>query len=283
MIFVFGFGLSACSSEINGTELPKIVVSTSIIGDVAEKVNGDAFDIEILLSAGVDPHGYQPTPKDVAAIIDADLVLINGYGLEEFLSSILNENDLSGKIVIVSEGVDVNQNDPHVWMDPMNVVIWVENITDAFAELQPDNEAEFRENSRDYIRDLNELDNWIFETIEQMPVEGRVLISDHLSLGYFAERYGFEQAAAISHSASSLAEPSALELAELIDLIVELGIPAIFVGHDVNPDLANSLSEDLGIDLIELYIGSLSSIDGPAGTYLDLMRFNVDAIVSALK
>lgn len=283
ILFLLIFILSACDSSASESDLPQIVVSTSIIGDVAEQISGGALDIKVLLPAGVDPHSYQPTPQDIAAITDADLVLINGYGLEEYLNSILNDEEFNEKTIVVSEGIEIDDGDPHVWLDPTNVIVWVENISDAFVELHPDNESEFRENARDYISQLSELDSWIFETIDQIPMENRVLVSDHLSMGYFAERYGFEQAAAISHSASSLAEPSAQELAELVDLIIDLGLPAVFIGHDVNPELAESLTGDLGIMLVELYIGSLSTGDGPAGTYLELMRYNVEAISSALK
>jgi ABC-type Zn uptake system ZnuABC Zn-binding protein ZnuA len=277
------FILSACDSNTGESDPYQIVVSTSIIGDVAEQINGGILNIKVLLAPGVDPHSYQPTPQDIAAITEADLVLINGYGLEEYLNSILNDEEYNEKIIVVSEGIEIDDGDPHVWLDPTNVVVWAENISDAFAVLQPENETEFRENARDYIQQLNELDNWIFDTLDQIPLKNRVLVSDHLSMGYFADRYGFEQAATISHSASSLAEPSAHELAELIDLIIDLGLPAVFIGHDVNPELAESLTSDLGIMLVELYIGSLSTDEGPASTYLELMRYNVEAIASALK
>ena len=275
--------LSACSSPEGDSDRLKIVVSTSIIADVAEQISGGIFEMEVLLPAGVDPHGYQPAPQDIAAITDAEIVLINGYGLEEFLNSILDVNLLNEKIITVSERVEINSDDPHVWMDPTNVMIWVENIADAFVDLKPDMENEIRANADDYIRQLQELDTWITGTVEQIPEQNRVLVSDHLSLGYFAKRYGFEQAGTITQSASSLAEPSASELADLIDLIRDMNLPAVFIGHESNPDLAERLTADLEIQLVELFIGSLSPDDGPAGSYLDLMRFNVEAITSALK
>jgi ABC-type Zn uptake system ZnuABC Zn-binding protein ZnuA len=277
------FVLSACSSPESDSDSLKIVVSTSIIADVAEQISGGIFEMVVLLPSGVDPHGYQPAPQDIAAITDAEIVLINGYGLEEFLNSILDENLLNKKIITVSEGVEINSGDPHVWMDPANVMIWVENIADAFVVLKPDMENEIRANAESYIQQLQELDAWIMGSVGQIPEQNRVLVSDHLSLGYFANRYGFEQAGTITQSASSLAEPSASELADLIDLIREMNLPAIFIGQESNPDLAERLTTDLEIKMIELFIGSLSPEDGPAGSYLDMMRFNVEAITSALK
>ena len=283
LVFSLILALSACSSPESDGDRLKIVVSTSIIADVAEQISGGIFEMEVLLPAGVDPHGYQPAPQDIAAISDAEIVLINGYGLEEFLNSILDVNLLNEKIITVSEGVEINSDDPHVWMDPTNVMIWVENIADAFIDLKPNMENEIRANAEDYIRQLQELDTWIIGAVEQIPEQNRVLVSDHLSLGYFAKRYGFEQAGTITQSASSLAEPSASELADLIDLIRDMNLPAVFIGHESNPDLAERLTADLEIQLVELFIGSLSPDDGPAGSYLDLMRFNVEAITSALK
>jgi ABC-type Zn uptake system ZnuABC Zn-binding protein ZnuA len=277
------FVLSACSSPESDSDSIKIVVSTSIIADVAEQISGGIFEMVVLLPAGVDPHGYQPAPQDIAAITDAEIVLINGYGLEEFLNSILDVNLLNKKIITVSEGVEINSGDPHVWMDPANVMIWVENIADAFVILKPDMENEIRANAEEYVQQLQELDAWIMGSVGQIPEQNRVLVSDHLSLGYFANRYGFEQAGTITQSASSLAEPSASELADLIDLIREMNLPAIFIGQESNPDLAERLTTDLEIKMIELFIGSLSPEDGPAGSYLDMMRFNVEAITSALK
>ena len=281
-LLILLFILSACSIEENN-KISKVVVSTSIIANVAEQVNGEILEITVLLPAGVDPHSYQPTPQDIAAIADADLLLINGYGLEEYLNSIIDENDLNEKLHVVSEGIEIEDGDPHVWLDTVNVITWVGNITEAFVDLQPENEAEFRENAKDYIRQLNELDNWIYEAVGQLPDEKRILVSDHLSLGYFAQRYGFEMGGTITQSSSSLVEPSAQDLAELIDMIVEQGLQAVFIGHEANPQLAESLTDDLDIMLVELFIGSLSNQDGPAGSYIELMRFNVDAIVTALK
>ena len=218
----------------------------------------------------------------MAKINEADIVLINGYGLEEFLSSVLEDPDLKEKIVVVSDGIEIEDGDPHVWLDPNNVVIWVQNISTAFSQLAPEHVDEFDSNASVYIDELTGLDEWIFESISVIPAEDRLLVSDHLSLEYFAHRYGFELPGTITHSHSSLAEPSAQEFAELIDLIVELDIPALFIGHETNPELAESLTSDLDIKLVELHIGSLSHEDGPAGSYLELMRFNVEEIISAL-
>ncbi len=283
LVFSLILIVSACSSPESDGDGIKIVVSTSIIADVAEQISGGIFEMVVLLPAGVDPHGYQPAPQDIAVITDAEIVLINGYGLEEFLNSILDVNLLNKKIITVSEGVEINSGDPHVWMDPANVMIWVENIADAFVVLKPDMENEIRANAEEYVQQLQELDTWIIETVEQIPEQNRVLVSDHFSLGYFSKRYGFEQAGTITQSASSLAEPSASELADLIDLIRDMNMSAIFIGQESNSDLAERLTEDLEIQMIELFIGSLSPDDGPAGSYLELMRFNVEAITSALK
>lgn len=283
-IFIFfSFVISSCTASEEKNELKKIVVSNSIIGDVAMQVSGGIFDIYVLMPAGIDPHGYQPTPQDIAKISDADLLMLNGIGLEDNLKSILSVNELEDKIVIVSDGIQIINGDPHVWLDPVNVITWVENIRDEFIGIQPIMELEIKENAENYILKLKELDTWIEESVAEIAAENRLLFSDHRSFTYFVNKYGFKQAGSIKQSSSSLAEPSAEELADLIDLINISGITAIFIGQEGNPELARMLTDDLDIQLVELYLGALSTPDGPAGNYIDLMRFNTEAIASALK
>jgi manganese/iron transport system substrate-binding protein len=168
-------------------------------------------------------------------------------------------------------------------MDPNNVKVWVSNIEQALSKADPAHASTYQANAEKYRQSLVELDQWAQQQVGQLPQPNRLLATDHQDFGYFANRYGFKQIGAIIPSFSTLSEPSAQELAALEDAIRALGARAIFVDKSVNPSLAQRVADDTHTQLIMVYSGSLSEAGGPAATYLDFMRYNVRAIVNALK
>lgn len=281
----------------------KVIATTTIVGDVVAQVAGNAIDLDVLLPVGSDPHSFQPTPQDVAKVADAQVIFANGAGLETFLEPLLKNSGSKARQVLVSSGItlldaseddghtnekgasqlDDHTGDPHVWMDPNNVLVWVDQIEQTLVDIDGANADLYRQNAAQYRQKLRELDQWILQQIAQIPPEGRELVTDHKVFSYFAVRYGFEQIGAIIPGFSTLAEPSAKELVALEDTIRQLGVGAVFVGDTVNPNLAQRVAQDTGVKLVQLYTGSLTDASGPAGNYLDYIRFNVSAIVSALK
>jgi ABC-type Zn uptake system ZnuABC Zn-binding protein ZnuA len=173
--------------------------------------------------------------------------------------------------------------DPHVWFSPANVVIWTRNIAQALGTLDPAHREAYTANAAAYAKSLNELDAWIEAEVEKVPPERRNLVTDHMALSYFADRYGFEMVGTVVKGFSSAAEPSAQEVARLEEEVRKHQVPAIFVGLTVNPKLAQRIAEDTGIRLVPLYTGSLSASGGEADTYLKFMRYDVTAIVRALR
>jgi manganese/iron transport system substrate-binding protein len=283
-----------------------VVATTSIVGDVVRQVGGDLVNVNILLPIGSDPHSYQPSPQDVAKISEATLVFANGAGLEEFLQNLIESAGAADRLVNVSEGIELKDfgahehehegedeqehemhshegGDPHTWVDPNNVIIWVQNIETKLSQIDSVNSAIYQTNAENYIAQLKELDAWIREQVKAVPDENRRLVTDHMVFGYFAERYGFEQIGAAIPGYSTLASPSAQDIAQIEDAIREFGVKAIFVGKTVNPTIAQRIAEDTGIKLVFVYHGSLSEAGGPAASYLDYMRYNVSEIVNALK
>jgi ABC-type Zn uptake system ZnuABC Zn-binding protein ZnuA len=279
-----------------------VVATTTIVGDVVEEVGGEAIALTVLLPRGADPHSFDPTPRDVARLVEADIIFINGIGLEETFQPILESAGAGSKVLAVSEGVPLRvlssppgsadgtdqpevgaESDPHVWTDPSNVKIWVDNIAGALSELDPQNKASFAANAQSYREELDTLDDWISEQVGMIPKEDRKMVTDHAIFGYFADRYGLTQVGAVVPGYSTLAEPSAQDLARLEDAIRSLGVKAVFIGNTINPDLSRRLAEDTGVALVFLYTGSLSDPDGPAGSYIDYMRFNVREMVAALR
>ncbi len=172
--------------------------------------------------------------------------------------------------------------DPHVWLDPNNLISWVDVITAELVRLDPDNAEFYQENASKYQEELSSLDSWIEEQVAGIPEENRELVTDHTAFGYFAEEYGFEQIGAVIPAPTTEAETSGLQLAELLETIEEYDVQAIFVSAEIDPELSRRVAEDSGVDLVPLYLGSLTD-GGPADTYLDFMRYNVSSIADALQ
>lgn len=282
-----------------------VVASTTILGDVVRQVAGEGVQVSVLVPPGSDPHSFQPAPRDLQIIENADLVFTNGAGLDTFID-LLIENALGpgeqDKVITVSDGIafrqrspgsqasreagvhrDVEEVDPHVWFDPLNVSLWVDNIEGALNQIDPENAATYSSNGSAYRQQLEQLDAWIRDQIATIPAGSRKLVSDHENLGYFADRYGLELAGAVIPGSSAAAEPSADELAELIDRIASQGVKAIFVGSTVSPVLAERVAADTGVKVVPIFTDSLSPDGGSASSYLELMRYDVIAIVEALK
>jgi len=272
-----------------------------------QAIGGEAVQLEVILPLNSDPHSFEPTPQDAAAMTQADLVFINGLGFEAFIEPMLESVADQTTIISVSEGIqgipveqdseeglglgqfqddkakrDQGQIDPHVWFDPSNVSAWTHNIVSALVQADPDNSVLYAENAQAYRQDLQALDLWIQDAVARIPIEQRRLVTDHDSLIYFTQRYGFELVATIIPGYSTLAEPSARDLATVSSTIKDLRVPAVFVGSTVNSDLAERVAEETGVQLVPIYTGSLSESGGPAANYLDFMRTNVTAIVNAL-
>jgi ABC-type Zn uptake system ZnuABC Zn-binding protein ZnuA len=282
----------------------RVIVTTNIVADVVANIGGDAIELTALIPLGADPHTYQPTPGDYRAMADAHVIFISGLGLEESMHGTLEQLAEEVLIVSLSEGIEPRQIgvaeehehgselaekprlegvDPHVWFDPFNIMIWAENAAQAMGALNPTNADLYSENALAYIEILEDLHEWIEGKVAQLPERNRELVTDHLTFGYFAQRYGFEMIGAVIPAYSTAAEPSARDLASLEDAILALDVKALFVGITMNPRLAERVAEDTGVILVPLYSGSLSESGDQAGTYIELMRYNVNAIVAALR
>lgn len=299
--------LTACGGSLQSPARPgeltaddnphlRVIATTTIVGDVVAQIGGDAIVLTVLLPVGGDPHAFEPSPQDVASVSEAGVVFVNGVGLETFLKRILEAAGGDAELVSVSEGVELialagggdeeqgaGSHDPHVWFDPRSVVTWTQNIERALSRLDPSHADMYAANAKAYRSELDALDEWIAGQVGQLPTSDRKLVSDHDTFRYFARRYDFEPVGAVIPGSSTGAEPSARDIADLEGIVKELDVAAVFVGSTVNPTLSARVAEDTGIRLVRVYIESLSDPGGPAATYLDLMRYNVNAIVDALK
>lgn len=284
------FLASACSSPaIPASGGLQVVASTQILGDVVHQVGGERVSVSVIIPPDTDPHAYEPVPQDASRLAEADLIFVNGLGLEEALQPLLDTN--TERLVLVSDGVPTLESteeeepgaDPHIWMNPQNVSIWADNIATALGEADPTNAGAYAAKAAAYKVELDELDSWAMEQIVEIPQGQRILVTDHESLAYFADHYSFQIIGAIVPSSSTLGETSAGDLAALEDTIRQAGVRAIFVSASANSQLAQQIAADTGAQVVVIYSESLTEAGGDAPTYLDLMRFDIETIVSALR
>ncbi len=281
-------------------EKVRVVATTSIIGDVVAQVGGEHIDLTVIMAPGQDPHSYQPVARDLARIEQAHVVFVNGLDLEEGLLAMVETVAQAAPLVPVSAGVEViaggdeehaadeheehAAGDPHTWMDPHNVMIWAENIATALAALDAAHAEDYRANAEAYQEELRALDAYIREQVALIPPERRKLVTNHEALAYFARRYGFEVIGTVYLGASQLAEPSAGDIAQLVETIRAEDVPAIFVETTVSDTLARAIAREVGreIGVYTLYTGSLGPPGSGADTYIGMMRANIETIVTAL-
>lgn len=304
VVLILALLLGACQPP--ATPTPKapastlrVVATLSFLADIAQNVAGERLQVSALLPAGVDPHSYEPTPADVAKVADCEVLIINGAGLEAFLEKLLRSMGGERLVIEASAGLvsrtaqegeaaeqeheepaeHEHESDPHFWLDPNLVIRYVENIRDGLSQADPAGSAIYAANAAAYTARLKELDAWIQEQVAQIPPPRRLLVTNHESLGYFADRYGFRIVGTIIPSVSTGASPSAQQLARLVDAIKESGAPAIFLETGSNPQLARQLAQETGVKVVtDLYTHS----PGVEGGYIEMMQHNVRLIVEAL-
>ncbi len=271
----------------------EIVTTTTIPADWARQVAGERASVESLLPPGVDPHTFDPSPGQVAAIARADLIFLNGLGLEPSIEGLVKE--ATGQVVRLGEaanplptsGADASGGaalDPHYWLDSQRVVLAVEVIRDAMIVADPAAEEEYRQAATDYITELQAFDEWARGQVSALPLERRLLVTNHDSFQYFARRYGFHVVGAVVPGTTTEREPSPAELAGLVEDIRATGVTAVFLETTSSPKLARSLAQEAGVRVIDsLYTASLGPEGSGAESYLDLMRYDVRVIVEALR
>jgi ABC-type Zn uptake system ZnuABC Zn-binding protein ZnuA len=287
---------SACSPPTN-TETRadsglKVLATETFLGDIAQNIAGERLKIETLLPVTVDPHEFQPVPQDVIKISQSQVLIINGVGYESWLTNELENSGGQRLVIVASQGLTPNSDpsgehidgDPHMWMNPLNVVHYVENIRDGLIKVDPEGKDTYNDNAGAYIASLKNLDSWVKNEVSQLPANKRLLVTNHDALGYFAQAYGFTVVGAIIPSVTDDASTSAKEMGDLIDTIKSNGVPAIFLDISENPELAQQVSAESGAKVVtDLYVETLSAPDGPAPTYIEMIKHDVTVIVDALK
>jgi len=290
LLIVAGTGfllLSACtpksSGEIQQEGAPRVVVVESFLADIAQNIAGERLEIEVLVPPGADPHTFQPTPQDVAKIANSDMLIANGAGLEEWLQEVIDNAGGERLVVEAAQGLAINEarpGDPHFGLDPNYVIHYSNQIRDGFTELDPDGEAVYAQNTSDYNAQLEELDVWINDQVGMLSPEQRLLVTNHESFGYFSDRYGFVVIGSIVPSVSTGSSPTAQQMVQLVEAIKATHTGAIFLETGSNPELAEQVAREAGVNLI---VDLRTQPDYPKESYIDMMKYNTRAIVEALR
>jgi manganese/iron transport system substrate-binding protein len=273
----------------------QVTLNRQTDGTYAGFLKWDAEGGEIAIATG--DGALVVTGIDTGAALDAaETLTLNCSGLTqamimdvekgEYLLALTGFRAPQATLMISTPGGHHHhdEGDPHFWLDPTNVVTYVANIRDGLISVDPAGAEVYRANAERYIAQLNELDRFIASEVAAIPEANRKLVTNHESFGYFADRYGFRIIGTIVPGVSTGVSPSAQQLARLIERVRDAGARVIFLETGANPQLAEQLARETGLTIVsDLYTHSLSEADGPAPTYIDMMRYNVKRIVEALK
>ena len=276
----------------------RVVATTSIIADVVANIGGDLIELRGLMAAAEDPHSYQSTPLDLVALEEADVVFVNGWNLEEELAATIEEN-FSDKAVPISAGIEPLRRDdpdagdarataaidPHVWLDVKNVQQWARNVAAVLSALDPQQAAAYAANLAAYLEQLDELELEIRAQVQGLPAEKRTLVTNHDAFAYFAAAYGFDIVGALIPAQSTQAEPSASDLASLLQVMESEAICTIFAETTQRTRLAETMAAELShcrsVRVLALYSGALG--EGEAATYIGMVRSNIQTILDGLR
>jgi len=296
----------ALSSPVQATEQGpvKIVATFSILGDMIQQVGGADVNVVTLVGPDEDAHSFQPSPEDVKKLVDAEIIAINGLKFEGWMHRLIKASGTKAKLLVTSAGIkprllqeneahhedaDANHDrkgeinpDPHAWQDLRNGQLYARNIAAALIEARPDRAAQIKQHAQTYIDELGELDKTTREAFSTLPPDRRKIITSHDAFGYFAAAYGVRFLAPVGINTES--EPSAADVAKLIEQVKRERVKTLFVENMTDPRLIQQIAKDTGAKVGgKLYADALSKPDGEAPTYLAMMKVNIERLITALK
>jgi zinc/manganese transport system substrate-binding protein len=299
--FVLALALISMLAPAMAQEKLKVVASFSILADFARNVGGDRVDVATLVGPGGDAHVYTPTPADARSVAAAKLVIVNGLGFEGWLTRLVKSAGNKATVVTATNGIaprkdkaaahdhkhghkhghDHDEADPHAWQSIANAKVYVGNVRDALIAADAAGTATYRANAEAYLARLDALDREVKDAVAKLPAERRKVISTHDAFGYFADAYGIVFIA--PQGVSTEAEATARDVARIITQIRKDKIPAVFLENVSDPRLMRRISQESGAKLGgTLFSDSLTDEKGAAPTYIDMIRYNIKALTSAL-
>lgn len=276
----------------------KVVATFSVLGDFIHQIGGDKVDLVTIVPPGGDAHTFDPKPDQVAKVAVADIIFEIGVGFEPWLNDMYDASGSKARRVAVTDGMNLiaadheqgvvngkpGTYDPHVWHDVNNAILIVQSIAKGLSAVDPANAATYQANAMTYLAQLNDLNTWVKQEVAKIPADHRKLVTSHDTFGYFARAYGFQIiGTAFGSLSTEQGDPSAKDVANLINQIKAAHVPAIFAENVSNPKLMKSIASEAGVKLgPELYTDALGAPGSTGDTYLKMMRYNVTSIVTAL-
>lgn len=267
-----------------------VVTSFSILGDITQQVGGEHVKVTTLVGPDGDPHTFEPSPKDSAALSKADVVVVNGLGLEGWLDRLVKASGFKGTLVVASAGVKTHTldedgetvTDPHAWNSAANGALYAQNILAGLVEADPQDKTALESFARPYIAQLTAMDNWAKSQFSAIPQSKRKVLTSHDAFGYFSRAYGVTFMA--PQGLSSESEASAAQVAEIINQIKADGVKTWFMENQLDPRLVKQIALATGAQPGgELYPEALSAKSGVADTYVKAFRHNVDTLAKSMK
>ena len=283
-------------SEVYANEKPNVVVTTGMIADVTSNIADDLVNIKVLMGSGVDPHAYRQTRSDIVALANADLVLWNGLYLEAQMEEFLLELANDRPVVAVAERVPNNlligsdeydgRYDPHLWMDPSIWSYVVLNVKDALIEILPEAKTRISDNTATYLKEVEQLQDYANRVLASVPQKNRILLTSHDAFNYFGQAYGYNVIGIQGISTES--EAGLKRMSELVDLIIEKNVQAVFVETSVSDRNIRALVEGVRAKGYEVSVGGELFSDAMGepgsyeGTYIGMIDSNSTTIATAL-
>ena len=259
----------------------KVVATFSILGDMAERVGGEHIELTVLVKADADAHEFQPGPSDARAVAGAGIFLVNGRGFDDWSTRLSRASGGKARLVKASATVKARPNDPHAWQDVSNALLYVDAIERAFSRAAPSNAAAFSKAADAYRSELKALHDEIRGAVGSVPVARRNVITTHDAFGFFGKAYGIRFMAPLGVSTHSQA--SAKSLSVLVRQIRRERISALFLENIADNRLIEQIARETGVAVGgRLYSDALSAKDGPAPTYVAMMRQNARLLTEAM-
>ncbi|MFN0148329.1 MAG: metal ABC transporter substrate-binding protein [Dehalococcoidia bacterium] len=285
-LLISGSG-AACGDSAGGPGAFGVVATMSPVGALVQAVAGGAIDVVILAGPGIDPHEYELTARDRRAIEQAKLVFRGGLGIDDFLNQAIDAG--SAKVTTLTDGLRPEEGgapikDPHVWHNPRYDQYMVARIGEALATADPANGDGYRQRARDYVTRLAAVDEEVKAILAAIPAENRKLVTNHDGFGYFIEHYNLTFVGAVIPAQTTQAEPSAKDLRNLVELIKQEDVKAIFAESSIDPRVARQIASDTGVKIIDnLYVDTLGPPGSGAETIDGMLLTNARTIAEALK
>jgi manganese/iron transport system substrate-binding protein len=259
-----------------------VVTTISTFNSLVQGVGGNLVHVQSIVPVGASPEDYEPTPQDAVTLSQAKILVENGAGLESWLAPLLkNVPSNSLRVVVGADGLDVKNDNPHLWMDPENAKVYVTKIRDALIAVDPAHEAQYRSNARSYQAKLEALNAWIGNQIQTIPPDHRYMIVFHNAWQYYNDRYGITTLGFIEANPGQ--DPNPATVAHLVDLARSHHVGAIFSEPEYSKKLADQIAAGAGVHVVtDLYDDSIGT-NPRVGDYISMLTYDTNVIVGALK